>query len=536
MANILFKRGVHAQLPTTAVDGAFYLTTDSHRLYAGIGTDLVDLNQYINVVNTLDGATNSLASLTNVQLGDFAYVKTGNILAVYQEVKEGNNTVNKWVQINVNDDTTNASIAFSGTGDTDDATLKITLKDSEGHDVEDTIKFVGTQGTDVSIDADGNITIQGCTYTVSGKATTVGTDVTKYEIELTPSDDEVAGSKVALVPGANITFTDNGNNTLTISTHDATELASADVTVNGENVSITVTDSKGSTVTDTAESAIYMTYGKNGTSRASNQGKMDVYTVSEVDALFNKLDGLTYKGTVADLAALKAITAPSVGDIYMASGSFAITDAIIATDIGHDGQCEIGDLFIAKGEETNGVISKNLKWTYVPSGNDLDTTYKVVVDANAHKLSIINIPTGDPIGSIDIDSGATGKIVLTGSADANNENLGLTIEHAAVTRKDGTEEAVSNQTTVTAVVGVTTDSTGHVSGIKTQNIGIMGYQLSGATVSAADNVATVVDTLKDTAGDGAGTSTFKIDASASDNLNVTANGTSIVMKLEWGTF
>jgi hypothetical protein len=64
----------------------------------------------------------------------------------------------------------------------------------------------------------------------------------------------------------------------------------------------------------------------------------------------------------------------------------------------------------------------------------------------------------------------------------------------------------------------------------------MGYQLSGATVSAAGNVATVVDTLKDTAGDGAGTSTFKIDASASDNLNVTASGTSIVMKLEWGTF
>ena len=136
MANILFKRGLHASLPTTAVDGTFYLTTDSHRLYAGIGSKLVDLNQYINVVNTVDGASDSLAALTNVQLGDFAYVKTGNILAIYQEVKEGNSTVRKWIQINVNDDTKNSAIAFSGSGNADDATLKITLTDSAGADVD----------------------------------------------------------------------------------------------------------------------------------------------------------------------------------------------------------------------------------------------------------------------------------------------------------------------------------------------------------------------------------------------------------------
>lgn len=536
MANILFKRGLHASLPTTAVDGAFYLTTDSHRLYAGIGSKLVDLNQYINVVNTVDGATDSLAALQNVQLGDFAYVKTGNILAIYQEVKEGNNTVRKWIQINVNDDTKNSALAFSGSGNADDATLKITLTDSAGGDVEDTIKFVGTQGTDVSIDADGNITIQGCTFTVGGKATKTGTDVTKYEIELTPSDDEVAGSKVALVPGANITFTDKGNNTLEISTHDETALSDAEITISGEDVSISVSDSKGNTVTSSAEDAIFMTYGKNGTSRASNQGKMDVYTISEVDDLFNKLDGLTYKGTVADLATLKAITTPAVGDIYMASAAFDIADAIIATDIGHDGTCEVGDLFIAKGTEANGVITSNLKWTYVPSGNDLDTTYKVEVDAAGHKISIRNNATTDIIGSLDIDTGATGKIVVSGAADSANENLALTLEHATVDRKDTTEAAISNQDSVTAVVGVTTDSTGHITGVKTQNIGIMGYQLSGATVTATGNVATVTDNLANTAGDDAGSSTFKIDASKGDNLEVTASGNVITMQMVWGTF
>ena len=74
--NILFKRGMHSALATAPViDGAFYLTTDSHRLYAGIGDKLVDLNQYIQVVKTAEGATNSLAALKNVQEGDFGKAK-----------------------------------------------------------------------------------------------------------------------------------------------------------------------------------------------------------------------------------------------------------------------------------------------------------------------------------------------------------------------------------------------------------------------------------------------------------------------------
>ena len=79
MAEILFKRGLHAALPATAVDGAFYLTTDSHRLYAGIGTELVDLNQYIKVVNTQNDLN---AYAKTAQEGDFYFVKEGNMLLI----------------------------------------------------------------------------------------------------------------------------------------------------------------------------------------------------------------------------------------------------------------------------------------------------------------------------------------------------------------------------------------------------------------------------------------------------------------------
>ena len=153
MANILFKRGLHANLPSGAnvIDGAFYLTTDSHRLYAGINSQLVDLNQYIQIVNTVA----DLDKLSNIEIGDFAYIQGGNILAVYQET-EG---TKKWVQINQNTDTTNKTAAFSGSGAADNAELKITITDSVGGKIEDSIKFIGTQGVDTSIDADGNITV-----------------------------------------------------------------------------------------------------------------------------------------------------------------------------------------------------------------------------------------------------------------------------------------------------------------------------------------------------------------------------------------
>jgi len=46
MANVLFKRGAQANLPssTSAVDGVFYLTTDTNRLYVGQGNNLKLLN------------------------------------------------------------------------------------------------------------------------------------------------------------------------------------------------------------------------------------------------------------------------------------------------------------------------------------------------------------------------------------------------------------------------------------------------------------------------------------------------------------
>lgn len=153
MANVMFKRGLHKDLPwSSAVNGAFYLTTDSDRLYIGKedGT-LADLNKYVKIIESLaDGST-----LPTGQEGDFLYIKDSNILAVYS-----NNT---WKQINVNTNDTVNDIEFTdgekitiGEGDNEKSaikyTLKLTQKDVNGQVIN------GSNGQPMVLNADLTIT------------------------------------------------------------------------------------------------------------------------------------------------------------------------------------------------------------------------------------------------------------------------------------------------------------------------------------------------------------------------------------------
>lgn len=74
MANVLFKRGLQANLPkSNIIDGAFYLTTDTNRLYVGNNTELVELNKSITVVENV-----SELPKTGVEVGQFYYISGTN--------------------------------------------------------------------------------------------------------------------------------------------------------------------------------------------------------------------------------------------------------------------------------------------------------------------------------------------------------------------------------------------------------------------------------------------------------------------------
>ena len=543
MANILFKRGLHANLPTKAIDGAFYLTEDTHRLYAGIGTDLVDLNQYIQIVENVS----DLDKLTNVQLGDFAYINAGNILAVYRE--HPTTKVKGWTQINENTDT--ESIEFTGDGN-DDGVLTLTVYNTKGADFSDTIKFVGTKGIDVTVAEDGQITIEGNPYTLSKDYTMSGSSVTGMTVTLNSEDEEVAATSFGIAAGKNITFT---------KTADGISINGTDAADFSDNSTLSVTEgtpelylelANGNNITLTAENSLYYTYGKTGASTAYNQGKLDVYTTKEVDDLFIGLNPMHYSGTVSS-ASLP--TDVRIGDTYMVATPFSIKIGAgnVVSSTGTTVNVKIGDLFIATGTEdsTGKITAATLTWTYIPAGDDsqTDTVYSYSLNTTENRLSIQESTTGDIVAHIDVDG--DDNIVVTSEVDANftddvNTPWKLKITHAPQTVVKTTDSA-SNTSTVTAISEITTDEAGHITGIKTKTTQVMEYELSGSAVTNTNGEGkgvTVTDSLADSLGDGRGTAVFKVEAALNasnenaDNLKITANaaGDGFKISMEWGTF
>ena len=98
MANVSFKRGLQADLPNSnIVDGAFYLTTDTNRLYVGGANDKLELlNQSIKFY-TYDEVFRENSNVPKVE-GQFYYLSDKNILCTFAKTKT--HPDGEWVQIN----------------------------------------------------------------------------------------------------------------------------------------------------------------------------------------------------------------------------------------------------------------------------------------------------------------------------------------------------------------------------------------------------------------------------------------------------
>ena len=111
MANVSFKRGLQADLPNSnIVDGAFYLTTDTNRLYVGGANDKLELlNQSIKFY-TYDDVFRENSNVPKVE-GQFYYLSDKNILCTFAKTKT--HPDGEWVQINP-DHNDNTLIYVSG--------------------------------------------------------------------------------------------------------------------------------------------------------------------------------------------------------------------------------------------------------------------------------------------------------------------------------------------------------------------------------------------------------------------------------------
>lgn len=263
--NILFKRGLQANLPAngSAIDGAFYLTTDTNRLYAGIGTNIVDLNKYIRTFNDL---TTLESDWKNPQTGDFAYIKEGNILATYTTL-DGKN---QWVQINpdTDNDTKISAAAFEKATTTENGkekivwTLKLTQTDKNGTVITETVdgekvpKYITTTlelseeditklATSVAVGLEAEATTNGASIKTNGTGasdpavTLVGAGATTVSVD----NGTIKINSVDTNTTYNIgTEADNTNGKIVLTDSDT---AKTTVTVKGDNWIGSASDANG---------------------------------------------------------------------------------------------------------------------------------------------------------------------------------------------------------------------------------------------------------------------------------------------------
>lgn len=528
-----FKRGLHANLPksSNAIEGVFYLTTDTERFYVGKSDgSLAELNKSIRIVNSLGELPDLSVLHEDVAVGDFYYIAgdNNNILVVC--VEDASWPFKKaWKQINANTDTKVHSAVFTVATKDDIATITQTIKlaDKKGTIIE------GSDKTSSFTIAGGNgvkVTNSGTQVTLSGDyglSVTAGDNIA--DVNLLASGAEQDDFTIA--GGENVTVTaDATNKKVTIAAKD-TKINSAKAILTSEGkIDIELKDQDGNTVTHTASDAI--TYLVNGKSFKPGQA-LDVYDKEQIDTKFNTLNGLTYKGTVG-LGGSVGENLPtndvSVGDMYLVVGN----DDTRVVGSGNSGKK--GDLFIATGTETNGVITSDLTWTYIPSGNEaqIDTTYKAVADKDAHSLILKN-DKNDNQGGIDLDAGISIVLDSTSSPSGNGSVLKTTIKHADVKRTDSKENNPTSSNTTEIVTGVTTNAQGHVTEVYTAKVDgstLRGYTLTG-TDTVTENAVTTVHELKTTDGTNKGTIT---DVVSSTSLKFAAEPNGYSINLEWGTF
>lgn len=267
-----------------------------------------------------------------------------------------------------------------------------------------------------------------------------------------------AGTATAVSPNHGTSFTvldsiqtNNGHVTgyktkqVTLPVDNDTTNSSANITAdNTGKLTVTVTDSRGNDVEKTSGQVLYYTV--NG-QKVYNQGTIDFYTKDEIDEKVEAVNAMTYKGTVGTGGTVSTLpsTGVKIGDTYK-----------VATAGSYGGySCDVGDLLIAIGTETDGVITSGLTWTYVPSGDDVDSQYELLVANNTATLK--NTVTKDEVGSVTIAAGNDVTVNTSGNT--------ITVAHETFNAKANTDTtaAPAAGTTVKVLDSITTDN-GHVTG------------------------------------------------------------------------
>lgn len=513
MSNVSFLRGLHASLPAAgkAINGAFYLTTDSHRLYVGDeNKNLIDLNKYIITVAKLADL-----NAADGQVGDFYYAEAENALVLRKA--DGWHLINK----DTNNRISSATGAYVVSAASDVATIEYeyTVLDDGNKSVGAKDSFTIKAGDNINLTASGKeITIDGAKYSFS-----VESDDDNQAVFKLTNDHDGLSTSATIKAGSNVTISkDASGNVVIASNYVDTYVTGAETKLNDDGtISFVLTRNDNKTVVSSKSGII--SYGVGGIPYLPGS-ELPVYTKDEIETKLKGLNGMTYKGTVGVGGTVSALPSSNVasGDTYLVVGSNGVEYG--------SGTAKQGDLLIATGSEGADGFLSSITWTYVPSGDDIhkDTTYKFTVDAANNTVKLTTTDGQIITGTHKVD--ATGALSV--SSTGSGSNLTTTITHNKIPSFDPATNSVENATTITAVTGVEVDDYGHVVGYTVAESALMSYTLDGSN-SVANGAATFSTSLKNSLGGVVATKSHEI-SSTSLTIASTTNGASIDMT--WGSF
>ena len=329
MANVSFKRGLQADLPNSnIVDGAFYLTTDTNRLYVGGANDKLELlNQSIKFY-TYDDVFRENSTVPKVE-GQFYYLSDKNILCTFAKTKT--HPDGEWVQINP-DHNDNTLVYVSG--------LNVTKRNSTDGDTKK-LTYTIKLNQEKKESSDGNATPYGDAITAS--------------FEINSEDLNKIASNVSV--GLESKAIDNETNGFVLKNSGGGADSSKAVQIKGgDNVTIARAEDGNITIAATDTNTTYnLTSPINSTNIMLNGG--DTGQTPTIELLGD--DKIVVKGESADQITFSHATSSAAGDYN-------------ATDVSVDNKFKVPQFTV---DATGHISNAGLKEITLPE--DKDTTYEI---------------------------------------------------------------------------------------------------------------------------------------------------------------
>lgn len=573
-SQVQFLLGTQADLEpyikgtSKAINGTFYLTNDSHRLYVGNKEGkAVPVNEG---VTTVDNLTLLQSTYATAHPGEFFYVTDGNILCVCAGVQDGQK---KFVQINNNTDSyvesAETTIAASGSV----ATISQVLTRNDSIAVNDSFKIATAEGIKVSVSEDKKIlTLTGTTNdNFAFTVTSDGTNSTATAVlALTDSNGDKVEATIKSAKSDLLKMSKDDTGALVLEAKDQKPTA-LDLKATATGFSATLTNHDSMTIGGTIEPQI-----KIGVEKANQEtvnfvnglATLNVYSKKDIDAKMKALNAMTYKGLVKSDGNTSSATSlkwsqvvnntgtpkVSIGDVYL------FLDDITFTQTGSTKaeKYSAGTLAIAKssvsGEDSNGYLVGTIDWDYVESTNDTDTTYALGLNNKIVQLKEFKGLDTNVTGAIEFADGDNITAAVTNTAKDGSVNAKVVFNHnkltpatPANTKASQNAAAVnasnvaSTSTVVTVLDSINVDAYGHVNKIQTKEVTLLDTNSTinkfADTVAVASNVATITSGLQLMHGNSMvgteKTASFKV---ASNNLALSAKDNTLTIDLVWGTF